>query len=131
MARVDHERLKELFSAFGPVSIRRMFGGAGVFAEEIMFALISDGDLYFKADEETIPAFHAEGAGPFVYGARGRRVVMSYWRMPERLLDDPDELAQWARVARAAVERSGRKRPAPAKRKTKKRLAVPRKKRTR
>ena len=106
MARVDHERLKELFSAFGPVSIRRMFGGAGVFAEEIMFALISDGDLYFKADEETIPAFHAEGAGPFVYGARGRRVVMSYWRLPDRLLDDPEELAQWARAALRTARRA-------------------------
>jgi len=106
VARVDHERLKELFSAFGPVSIRRMFGGAGVFAEEIMFALISDGDLYFKADEETIPAFHAEGAGPFVYGARGRRVVMSYWRLPDRLLDDPEELAQWARAALRTARRA-------------------------
>lgn len=122
MAQVDVEHFKELFSAFGPVSIRRMFGGAGVFAEGVMFALISDGDLYFKADEETIPAFRAEGAGPFVYGSRDRRVVMSYWRLPHRLLDDPEELALWARAAvrtahRAASNAPLRRKAAPRRRK--------------
>jgi DNA transformation protein len=108
----DAERFRELFSAFGPVSIRRMFGGAGVYAEGTMFALISDGELYLKADEETIPAFRAAGAGPFVYGARGRRVVMSYWRLPDRLLDEPEELAQWARAAlRVAQRASAARRP--------------------
>src|ERR671925_1076313 len=95
----DPEHLKEIFAAFGPVSVRRMFGGAGVYAEGTMFALVADGELYLKADEETIPAFRAAGAGPFVYGAKGRRVVMSYWRLPDRLLDEPDELAEWARAA--------------------------------
>jgi DNA transformation protein len=77
-----------------------------------MFALISDGELYLKADEETIPAFRAAGAGPFVYGARGRRVVMSYWRLPDRLLDEPEELAQWARAAlRVAQRASAARRP--------------------
>ena len=131
MALPDPEYIKELFSIFGPVSVRRMFGGAGIFASGLMIGLIADDEIYLKTDERTAPAFEAEGMKPFTYGAKRRRVVMSYWRMPERLLDDPDELAQWARVARAAAERSGRKRPAPAKRKTKKRLAVPRKKRTR
>jgi DNA transformation protein len=107
----DPEHLKELFSAFGPVFIRRMFGGAGVFAEDTMFALISDGELYFKVDEETIPAFRAAGAGPFIYGAKGRRVVMSYWRLPDRLLDDPEELAQWARTALRVAQRVGATRP--------------------
>ena len=107
----DPEHLKELFSVFGSVSIRRMFGGAGVYAEDTMFALISDGELYFKADEETIPAFRAAGEGPFVYGAKGRRVVMSYWRLPDRLLDEPEELAQWARAALGVAQRAAATRP--------------------
>jgi DNA transformation protein len=102
----DPERLKELLSAFGPVAIRRMFGGVGIFAEGIMFALVYDGELYLKADAETIPAYRTEGSGPFAYGAKGRRIVMSYWQLPDRLLDDADELAQWARSALRAAQRS-------------------------
>jgi DNA transformation protein len=118
----DPERLKELFSAFGPVSIRRMFGGVGIFAEGLMFALVAYRELYFKADEETIPAFRAAGAGPFVYGVKGRRVVMSYWRVPDRLLDEPDELAQWARDAlRTAQRAAAARRPARRTRPTRKR----------
>ena len=112
MSLEDPEHLKEIFAALGPVSVRRMFGGAGVYAEGTMFALVADGELYLKADEETIPAFRAAGAGPFVYGARGRRVVMSYWRLPDRLLDEPDELAEWARAALRAAQRSAASRPA-------------------
>jgi DNA transformation protein len=108
---LDAERLNELFSEFGSISVRRMFGGAGVYSEGIMFALVADGDLYLKADEETIPAFRAAGAGPFTYGAKGRRVVMSYWRLPDRLLDEPEELAQWAREAVRAARRAAASRP--------------------
>jgi DNA transformation protein and related proteins len=107
----DPEHLKEIFSAFGPVSVRRMFGGAGVYAEGTMFALVADGELYLKADADTIPAFRAAGVGPFVYGAKGRRVVMSYWRLPDRLLDEPDELAEWARTALRVAQRSAAARP--------------------
>jgi DNA transformation protein len=107
----DPERLKELFSAFGPISIRRMFSGAGIYAEGTMFALVADGDLYLKADEETVPAFRAAGAGPFAYSAKGRQVVLSYWRLPDRLLDEPEELAEWARAALRAAQRAAANRP--------------------
>lgn len=106
MALDDPEYVKELFSSFGPVSVRRMFGGAGIFADSLMFALVADGELYLKADERTIPAFQAEGEGPFEYGAKSRRVVMSYWRAPDRLLDDLDELALWARKALSVAQRA-------------------------
>lgn len=109
MAGADSERISELFSAFGPVSVRRMFGGAGIFADGLMIALVSNGDIFLKADDETSPAFEREGLMPFTYGAKRRRVVMSYWRMPERLLDDPDELAAWAKAALAAARRSAAK----------------------
>lgn len=111
MSLNDPEQLKELLSSFGSVSIRRMFGGIGIFAEGIMFALVSDGELYLKVDAETMPAFRAEGSGPFSYGAKGRRVVMSYWRLPDRLLDEPEEFAQWARTALGAAQRTAAIRP--------------------
>ncbi len=100
------DELKELFSAFGPISVRRMFGGAGIFADGIMFALVSDGEIFIKADQETIPALESDGSRPFTYGVKGRRVVLSYWRLPDRLLDDPEELARFARAALGAAHKA-------------------------
>ncbi len=63
-----------------------------------MFGLVSDGQIYLKADSATSPRFVSEGCQPFEYGTKaGKRAVMSYWRLPDRLYDDPDELAQWAK----------------------------------
>ena len=105
----DPEEIRELFSAFGPVSVRRMFGGAGLYAEDVMFALALGGEIFLKADAETIPSLQAEGSTPFVYQARGRRVVMSFWRLPDRLLDDPDDLANFARAALKVAHRAAAK----------------------
>jgi DNA transformation protein len=104
----DRDLIRELFAVFGPVAVRPMFGGAGLYADGIMFALVADELIYLKADERSIPAFEREGMGPFAYGKSGRRVIMSYWRMPDRLYDDPDELARWAAEALAAARRSVR-----------------------
>lgn len=110
MSAVDNpDELKELFAAFGPITVRRMFGGAGIWAEGIMMALVSDGEIFLKADEATIPSLEAEGSRPFVYAAKGRRVVMSYWRLPDRLLDDAEELAVFARAALGAAHRAATK----------------------
>lgn len=97
---MDADSIAELFHAFGPVLVKRMFGGYGVYCGEVMFALVADGVIYLKADESSAPDFERENCGPFVYAAKnGKRAVMSYWRMPDRLYDDPDELARWASVA--------------------------------
>ncbi len=97
---MDKDHLTELFSAFGRIEVRRMFGGAGLFADGVMFGLVSGGVIYLKADAETSPRFAGEGCEPFSYATRtGRRTVTSHWRLPDRLYDDPDELAQWARLA--------------------------------
>jgi DNA transformation protein len=115
----DAESVAELFRSLGPVRRRRMFGGCGVYAGEIMFALEAGGVFFLKSDESTRAAFEAEGCGPFSYQTRqGRRTATSYWRIPDRLLDDPDELAAWARRAievasrRPAKRRAALRRPA-------------------
>src|SRR5690242_1039476 len=106
---MDAARIVEMFATFGPVVPRRMFSGFGVFCDGTMFALVARGILYLKADRETVAAFETEGQGPFSYMAKGRtRALMSYRRAPDRLYDDPDELARWARDALAAAHRSGR-----------------------
>ena len=100
------EDIRELFAAFGAITVRRLFGGAGIYAEETMFALVHDGVVYLKADGYNAPAFEREDLAPFTYTTRhGKRGVMSYRRMPDRLYDDPDELAAWARAALAAARR--------------------------
>jgi DNA transformation protein and related proteins len=104
------DTIVELFAGFGPVTICRMFGGSGVFADGLMIALVVDGVIFLKADAVTIPPFEREGMAPFSYGTkRGTRTLTSYWRMPERLYDDADELAGWARRAMDAARRSGGK----------------------
>ena len=70
-----------------------MFSGAGVYADGVMFAILAEDTLYLKADEFSARAFADEGKGPFTYRPKGRGpVAMSYWEVPERLLDDPEEL---------------------------------------
>jgi DNA transformation protein len=110
VAGLDAERISELFSGFGRVTVRRMFGGAGIFADGLMIGLVSGDDIYLKADEMSVAAFKDEGMKPFTYGKKDRRAVMSYWRMPDRLLDDPEELAQWARAAQGTAQRAATRR---------------------
>lgn len=92
--------IKDQLGAFGSVRIRNMFGGAGVYAGDVMFGLIAADTFYLKADETTKAAFEEEGMRPFAYTAKGgKSVAMSYWEAPPRLLEDPGELAEWAREA--------------------------------
>jgi DNA transformation protein len=110
---MDRDFLIDLFSDFGAVTIRPMFSGFGISADGTNFALALRAGLYFRADEQTIPQFEAEGSKPFSYQTRARTVtVNSYWQLPERLYDDPEDLTGWARAALAAAQRAAlRKRP--------------------
>jgi len=104
---VDH--LAELFEPVGGVTIKRMFGGLGVFKGGLMFALVADDVLYFKADETTAPRFAAEGFGQWLYEGRGKSVAMPYWQAPDRLYDEADDFADWARAAFEVAVRTQKK----------------------
>ena len=110
---MDREFLTDLFSDFGPVTIRPMFSGFGISVDGVNFALALRAGLYFRADEETIPQFEAEGSKPFQFQTRAKTVVVnSYWQLPARLFDDTEELSQWARAALGAAQRAAlKKRP--------------------
>jgi DNA transformation protein len=104
---MDRDFLIDLFSDFGPVTIRRMFSGFGISADGTNFALALRAGLYFRADEATIPQFEAEGSRPFQYQTRVKTVIVnSYWELPARLFDDSEELSEWARAALAAAQRA-------------------------
>src|SRR6266404_7427278 len=110
---MDRDFLIDLFADFGPVTIRKMFSGFGISADGTNFALALRAGLYFRADEQSIPHFEAEGSKPFQYQTRAKTVtVNSYCQLPARLFDDSEELADWAKAALAAAQRAAlRKRP--------------------
>jgi DNA transformation protein len=84
---------------------RSMFGGVGIYAGELFFALIADDTLYFKVDDSNRPAFEDRGMDPFrPYGEGGE--VMQYYRVPEELLEDPETLGEWADKAIAVARRA-------------------------
>ena len=99
------EFLQDQLRPLGHVTVRRMFGGAGVYCDGLMFGLVSDDTLYFRVDDGNRGAFEAEGLSPFTYEGKGRTVVLPYWRVPERLFDEPEEMIDWARAALAAARR--------------------------
>jgi DNA transformation protein and related proteins len=104
---MDRDFLLDLFSHFGPVTIRRMFSGFGISADGTNFALALRAGLYFRADEQTIPQFEAEGSKPFQYQTRTKTITVgSYWQLPARLFDEPEELTEWAKAALAAAQRA-------------------------
>ena len=103
---VDH--LAELFGEFGPVTIRRMFGGHGVFRDGLMFGLVFDDAFYLKVDEHNRAMFETEGLPAFEYTRKRKRIPLSYHLAPEQALEDPHTLAEWARPAFDAALRGKR-----------------------
>ncbi|MBI3700617.1 MAG: TfoX/Sxy family protein [Afipia sp.] len=109
---MDRDFLLELFSEFGPVTLRRMFSGYGITADGVNFAMALRGGLIFRVDDLTVERYEAEGAKPFQYETRKKTVIVnSYRHLPERLYDDPEELAVWAREAVGAAQRAALKKP--------------------
>jgi DNA transformation protein len=99
----DPNRFDDLFKNFGPIHIRRMFGGEGIYAGETMIGLVFEDRLYLKADDLNRADFLAENCEPFTY-SQGRKIVsMSYYEVPDRLLDDAEEFGRWAHKAEAAA----------------------------
>lgn len=117
---MDRDYLIDLFSEFGPVVLRRMFSGYGIVADGVNFAMALRAGVIFRVDDLTIPRYEAEGAKPFQYETKNKTVVVkSYRHLPERLYDDPEELAAWAREAVGAAKRAAAKKSGAKKRTTK------------
>ena len=98
--------LSEMLRPLGTVSVRRMFGGAMVYIDGVALGLLDNDVLYLKADDTNKGMFEAEGQGPFVYEGKTKPVAMSYWRVPERLYDEPEEMAEWGHAALQAARRA-------------------------
>jgi DNA transformation protein len=104
---VSPAEIEDLFASCGPVSIRRMFGGHGIYADGRMVALEASGVLYLKADALSSPRFAEAGSEPFTYAGKGRPVQMSYWRVPEDAFEDADLMREFFALAVEAARRAG------------------------
>ena len=112
----------ELLEGMGPLIIKHFFGGSGVYADGVMFAMVADDTLYLKIDDALKRDLGDAGSGPFLWtpatGPKaGQTLALGYWRLPQAALDDPDEAVRWARraldVARnAAAKPKSRKKSA-------------------
>lgn len=115
---MNADALKALFEPLGAVAVKRMFGGAGIYAEDLCFAIESGGEVFLKVDAQSEASFSAAASSPFVYNARGKAMRTSFWRLPSAAYDEPDEMRRWAalgleaarRVAAAKEKRGKRKR---------------------
>jgi DNA transformation protein len=100
------EYLLELFEPFGEVKVKAMFGGFGIFRRDLMFALVADDTLYLKVDEKSRSKFQCKGLSPFVYKMKGKECTMPYYQAPDKAMEDPEEMAQWAKKAYDAAKRA-------------------------
>jgi DNA transformation protein and related proteins len=100
------EFLREQLAPLGRITMRRMFGKSGVFCDGFMLGMVRDNTLYFRVDDDNRTAFkEAECFPPLNYEKKGHTIDLSFWRAPERLFDETDELVTWARLALAAARR--------------------------
>jgi DNA transformation protein len=122
-----HDYVRELFAGLGPVQIKRMFGGAGGYADGVMFLLLDNDTIHIKTDDALKAELREEGSGPFVWAPQsgpraGEKIDLGYWRLPDAALDDPDEAVRWGRKALVIANAK-----AAAKPKAKKKASSPKK----
>ncbi len=117
---MDAEALKELCEPLGPVTVRRLFSGYGVYRDGLCFAIHIRGETYFKGGAGDEAFYQAAGSQRFTYAMAGKPKSMNYWRLPASVFDDADEIRIWGRRAieaaqEAALAKSAKpKRRAPA-----------------
>jgi DNA transformation protein len=103
---MDQDHLRDLFAGLPQLSIRRMFGGLGLYSEGRVFALGAFDEIWIKVDAQTQPLFEEAGSHRFTYQGRDRTVQLPYWSLPDEALDDPEQALKWARLGLAASLRA-------------------------
>jgi DNA transformation protein len=125
------EFLREQLAPLGHLTMRRMFGKTGVFCDGVMLGMVRDNTLYFRVDDENRATFkEAEAFPPLNYEKKGEAIDLAFWRAPERLFDEPDELLTWARAAMGAAQRVAANRTAPKRSQQQRKSGKPSKKRS-
>ena len=100
--------VNDLLAGIAGITSRAMFGGYGIYKNGKIFALIADGELYFKVGDSNRADYEKHGSKPFVYDAHGKAMEMSYWQLPQEIMDNKDKVATWVEKS-LAVAREGKK----------------------
>ena len=103
---MDPESIQDLFQELGPIHVRKMFGGMGLYCGGEIFGIEAKGDIYLKTDATNRAAFEEAGSRPFTYEKGGKATPMSYWLLPATAVDEPSEAARWGRIALEATRRA-------------------------
>jgi DNA transformation protein and related proteins len=103
--------LVDELTPLGHAQGRRMFGGHGLYLDGLIIALVIDETLYLKVDDGNRSRFEAAGMEPFVYLNRGRRVALPYWEAPAAVIEEPDQLREWAAASLAVARRAQTAKP--------------------
>jgi DNA transformation protein len=103
----------DLLSGVGPVQARSMFGGHGVYAQGVMFALLDDDELFLKTDDLSRPRFEAAGCRCWVYPSRNGPMETGYFRPPDEAHEDPEAMLPWARLGLDCALRKAAAKAAP------------------
>ncbi len=115
--------LHEVFEHFGPIRSRKMFGGHGIYHNDIMFGLVADDELYLKTDTQNVALFEERKLTPFEFVAKGKTSIMSYYSAPEEIYDDFEQARYWAEIAfQAALRTNAEKQQLSARKKAKSKL---------
>ncbi len=110
---MDKTEIEEMFAGLGEVTVKRMFGGQGVYHGGLIVGIVYHGEMLLKSDAVSAPLFEAAGARRWTYSSpSGKSGAMPYWSIPDEAYDDPDQMAVWVRRAFEAALRSP---PKPAK----------------
>ena len=96
----------ELLEPFGQIKHKRMFGGYGIWVDGLIIAIIADDELFFKVDEQTRPKYEAINSHPFTYDGKGKTIAMSYWNIPDDILEDNAQLAEFVEDAYNVSQRA-------------------------
>lgn len=96
----------ELLGALGSARARRMFGGHGLYVDDLFVAIVADEELYFKVDAQTRPQFEAAGSKPFVFDRKSQAIALGYWSAPGEAIDSAAQMLPWARLALSAALRA-------------------------
>jgi DNA transformation protein len=103
--------LKDQLADMGPVASRRMFGGAGLYCDGVMFAIVADDMLYFKVDDSNRADYEAQECGPFVYKTERGESTMSYWEVPVDVLESRQQISDWAHKALKVAHAAKKNKP--------------------
>jgi DNA transformation protein len=112
--------LKDQLADMGPVTSRRMFGGAGLYCDGLIFAIVVDDVLYFKVDDSNRADYEAAGTEPFTFTHDKGQMVMNYYEVPVDVLENKEKTSQWALKALDAAQAAKKTKTKPAKKPKKK-----------